>query len=693
MGDRCATIPPRCPKGRNCPTVIARPATDLGSDQWLYLSLKNFPAGSDAEIYYCSDKRRITDAAPPVCVLSTSAVLPYPQIQTPIFPNGTAVSSFHVQSDIPGSGNPALQGQVPGDPRATISFFCDDAKNPCSIDVVDPGLVSPPSNVPSPSDTAVVPVSFLPPSNGCPEAARNNWILYTSSDWGIYDLLPHESPSACTGRHPVIALDTATDSENAVRQLISGADQVAFVEDPDATDLKSLLAHSGHHYRFIPIVASAVVMAYQAAMQYQSFEMFPFDRYRLTPNMVAGIVTYNYASPFQTDVVKCAVAGGGSAPCSALQSLNTSPGYTPPQAYGSFIPSAPSPVTEALTNWICSAPNLPFRLDGKKVTDPHTARRTLTSSNFDRQWPIKTCGAIDQFPPIQSPASADFALLSTPSQQAKYLRAYAPPPTFQPDPVAGFAPLDWSEARYYGFDVASLQNADGQFVAPTAQSVDAALYYARRNVDGTLSFRPRARIPGAYPMPSVIYAVVPTDHVSALEASNIDGMLSRLLAFTTGATAASDLPDGYVRLPAKLATTARADLAGAIKLETPPVTPPPTPPPTTTPPTTTPAPPPTTTPPPPTTTPPPPTTTPPTSKPDPAHTGTNGHGHGHVHSRPRPARRTGPSAIPLESVALAGTPAVLLLPGVFWAGALALLAALVLLLVARRRKLRPGREI
>jgi len=645
--------------------VEIRPATDLGSDQWLYLSLVHFLPGSDAEIYYCSDKKALTATAPPPCVLSSSAALAYPQIQTPILPNGTASSSFHVQSDVPGSGNPAFQGQVPGNPKGTVPFYCDDTNDPCSIDVVDPGLVSPPSNLPLPSNTAVVPVSFLPSSNGCPVAAKNNWIVYTSSDWAIYNLLPQESPGACTGSHPVIALNTATDSQNALSQLVSGADQVAFVADPDAIDLKHLLAHSGHHYALVPIVASAVVMAYQAGMQYQSFEMYPFDQYRLTPNMVAGIVTYNYASPYETDIVNCPAAGGGSTPCSALQTLNTVTGYTPPQAYGSFIPSAPSEVTEALTTWICSAPNLPFRLEGKTVHDPNLARTTFTTSTFDTPWPIKSCKTFDQFPPIPSPSSADFAILSTPFQQAKYLRQFAPPPTFQADPAAGFAPMDWSGARYYGFDAASLQNAEGQFVAPSTRSIDAALVGARHNPDGTLSFSATARIPGAYPMASVIYAVVPTDGATALEASNIDGMLSRLLDFTTGAGAAADLPDGYVPLPAKLAATARADLASAIRLETSPSkSAPPQVPTLTTTPTRVPQ-----------------RPTKPTTQSKPSSPASGGKGHSSDHPS-----LTG---IPIETVALVGSPTPLLLPGMFAAGALAIVGCGALLLFVRIRRPRP----
>ena len=48
--------------------------------------------------------------------------------------------------------------------------------------------------------------------------------------------------------------------------------------------------------------------------------------------------------------------------------------------------------------------------------------------------------------------------------------------------------MNWYEALYFGLNSAALQNAAGQFVAPSSASIDAALADATTNPDGTLAF-------------------------------------------------------------------------------------------------------------------------------------------------------------------------------------------------------------
>jgi hypothetical protein len=66
--------------------------------------------------------------------------------------------------------------------------------------------------------------------------------------------------------------------------------------------------------------------------------------------------------------------------------------------------------------------------------------------------------------------------------------------------------------------VAALQNAAGNFVTPTAISLDAALSVATTNPDGSLTPDYSSTNPDAYPMPDVIYAAVSTDPASASQA-------------------------------------------------------------------------------------------------------------------------------------------------------------------------------
>ena len=71
--------------------------------------------------------------------------------------------------------------------------------------------------------------------------------------------------------------------------------------------------------------------------------------------------------------------------------------------------------------------------------------------------------------------------------------------------------MNWYEALYYGLNAASLQNAAGQFVAPSEASIDAALNDATTNADGTLTFDyTDTSDTAAYPEPVVFYAAVST---------------------------------------------------------------------------------------------------------------------------------------------------------------------------------------
>ncbi|MGO9559188.1 MAG: hypothetical protein ACLPQS_08320 [Acidimicrobiales bacterium] len=556
----CVTIP--CATSK-CPSVVAEPVTNLEQNQWVYLNLSNFPAGSEAEIYLCSDKVKLTATAKPYCVVLGSAVFQYPNQELPIFPDGTSETSFHVEGDPHTKGDVPFNGQIPYDsssPKKT--FFCDDSANRCSIDVWDWTLLkeTPAPPEAQPSDTAIVPLNFAPSSDGC---ARGPSIT-TTSDYSIEELIPSESPVACKDKLPAVPYNTAAlNSEGAVSDLASGA-TVAFVDDPQDPVLQQALAATGGHYAVIPIVSSAVVVGYQAAMQSQGQIMYPFHDFELTPNMAAGLLTYNYQFPYGSDVVKCPLPTM-AAPCSALEDLNSVPTYTPAGTYGAFIPSIVSGVTENLTDWLCHAPNKPFMLDGKLVNDPNTAAHTLTHGTYEKPWPIKTCTTFDQFPPLKSPSDGIFNLVSDPSHQVKYLRAFAPPASFQFSPTAGFAPMDWGDARLNGLDVASLQNADGQFVEPDAKSVTAEISAWKLSPAGYPIPDYTKAVNGGYPMSTVIDAIVPTDPQSKVNQSDISEMLDDLLAYTTNPK--NVLPDGYVALPSSLAKSAKAELAAALSAE------------------------------------------------------------------------------------------------------------------------------
>ena len=130
-----------------------------------------------------------------------------------------------------------------------------------------------------------------------------------------------------------------------------------------------------------------------------------------------------------------------------------------------------------------------------------------------------------------------------------------------PSRTAAFATMNWYEALYYGLDVAQLQNAAGEYVAPSATSVDAALADASVNTsDGVLTNNyTGSGDSAAYPTPVVIYAVVPTG-LPASTAGAVGTELRAMLAVTAGGDGAA-VPPGLLPLPAKLASEATATVS------------------------------------------------------------------------------------------------------------------------------------
>jgi hypothetical protein len=131
-------------------------------------------------------------------------------------------------------------------------------------------------------------------------------------------------------------------------------------------------------------------------------------------------------------------------------------------------------------------------------------------------------------------------------------------------PNLGLAPMNWAEARYYGMSIASLQNAAGSFVAPTAASVNAALSDGTWNTNGTISpSYSNTSSSASYAMPTVIYAAVnQSTKVPKSDQKAIRSILSKLLDVTTGTK--GTLPDGFVPLNADLTAIARDEVAHAI---------------------------------------------------------------------------------------------------------------------------------
>ena len=442
----------------------------------------------------------------------------------------------------------------------------------------------------------LVPLDFSPGASACPTTAP---LMFSDSSFTVEHLIPALVQATCSGNNGVVDLNTATNTASEISDLATGNTPVAFTDDPWDAQLNGPLTSGSTTFAYIPVALSATVVSFLggAPDEAQSGIVFPLAQYAMTPNMVAGVLTTAYEGGGTVDNLVTAPANDKPplncnqlfgcnkktvANFNTFYMLNPEPtGVGQPGAIGSFFSNTSAGTNYQLSEWMCSAPNAPFELTIQKTSGPtlvsvtdtfNTATGTLTTPPTQSpfwnpetpasEWPFKTCSATSQFPTLSPGSLQQYEPADTPALQAKSIRAYG---------SAGdlaFGAMDWSESSFNGLNVAALQNASGEFVAPSQTSIDAAMTDAVAQGDGTLKFNyDDASNTAAYPMPMVTYAVVPTTPVPKAQAQNLTNLLTNLIAFSSGKD--GPLPGGYVPLPSALATQATQEIAKDIVAGTP----------------------------------------------------------------------------------------------------------------------------
>lgn len=570
-------------------TIEIGPTTNLGADQSVYIYASGFAPDTTLRVNYCSDASPLPTV--PLCLAAVTASIINAQVTMITGQDGSANLSYQVLEN--DTSNPPLAGQELGViPKVNGSFFCD-AATPCSVDVTDVGVGGTAPLVPTVDNTAVVPVSFVSLTNACSGSAT---IVDTESEYGIELALPEASQLSCnasqqTGSTDYVDFNTAVDGQTAVQDLSStGGPVISFTDDPEQSDQQSVLKQG--NYALIPVALTANVVAFRALVE-RNGSAYLSSTMSLTPNMVAGLIIGAYTNPSNAqkangtnafgdaDLVACPTSGCPSPPCvvpthhkktvycSLLAQLNYQPGFTFSQLYQSFMRSDTAGSNGLLMSWLCNAPNASVPVSDPETSstftatydETETAAQVLEQTLGNGGTPLSSCPDVDQLPPIALGQEGGYNAYNDPSIQAtKGLDGYAPPPTAATDTyAAAFGSMNWAEAEYYGMSVASLQNADGQFVLPTTQSLQAAVADATTNPDGAISPDYATKDPAAYPMTSVIYAAVCADPVPTAQAAQETGVIDSLLALT-GPTTNGVLPGGFVPLTQGLYQQAETDI-------------------------------------------------------------------------------------------------------------------------------------
>jgi hypothetical protein len=130
------------------------------------------------------------------------------------------------------------------------------------------------------------------------------------------------------------------------------------------------------------------------------------------------------------------------------------------------------------------------------------------------------------------------------------------------DGCLNFILTDAATAAYFKLPVAKIENGAGQFVAPTAQSMAAAVGSMKPLADGSLVPDPAANVKDAYPLTFLEYAYAPAETKLNSSCQPVDAdklsLIKNVLTYTTG-DGQRHLGEGLQTLPASMqdaATTA-----------------------------------------------------------------------------------------------------------------------------------------
>lgn len=626
-----------------CPTVDVSPNLDLQDGQSVTIKTTNFPATNSFRVALCSGTTSSTDPSCLSGNWENSDYTPIsiPVTDDQTQADLTSVT-YPVFLNPSGEGNnvmPALD--VLDNNNNTPGIYCDNTTDPCDIVVteeVGQGPIVRLGPAVNATNSIIVPLKFRAQTTGCPTSAPQ---LSTYGSTSIEQMLPTVVDATCKGAAGVVAIDTTLDNQSVITGYAAGRAAVAFTDNPQ--DPSELAPLKGKHYELVPVAISASTMAFLAgdilnslSVPISTYNLTP----NMVAGLItsdyespSGNPQFRDKQPYfgQSDNLLSALAAG-TPPVTCAQIYECDPTnifsesnldafdlFNPlsvdavenngvaPQTFGAFMPDVPSGASYQTTDWLCHAPNPTVTAtvmeNGPgstpvatqvRVNDPNVAPTTFTSAPQSSVWPpngdpnakwvFPVCEGISNFPSI-SGSSIFFSAAQSPALQAKNMRSWAyggselPEPQNSDDPLAAFGVMDSSQAQFYGLDEASLENASGNFVAPTTASIEAGLQAASLCTKSLISptcpantyqFNYSNPDPTAYPLPDITYAVVPTSPQPAATATEIRNLVTNMINFSVSGA----LPSGYYPMPATMAKAALAELTSVVAIKTKQKTPP-----------------------------------------------------------------------------------------------------------------------
>jgi hypothetical protein len=529
---------------------------------------------------------------------SSGAAGPYNAVYDTTGPNGSGGINITIETGLENSmlscdeNHPCSLVVVPGQGGnetgyPNTKFSCGDHSQDSAV---TGGYAEPSSTFSSTTgycswqNRIVIPLTFSGAVNGCPitsdqfSAAGSPMMSGAMLQW---------LTGLCQGKNPLaISYNSEIQEPQALNEAAGGLVDVALTTRSASADTADdVTMPAGRRYVYAPIAVSAAAIAYWVDSPATGQ---PVSGLKLDQRLVAKLLTTSYsfgdgcvagqAPPPGIGYCDKAVSGNPYGLFQDPEFKKINPAVKPVTGQGGSyqvptVQSGNSDITWTLTRWIAANQGADSFLGGQ----PDPWGMHVNTYYKGEQYPTDALLGEDPYPFIQHLFDPLYPLsevvyhqslnwdAGTTWQRDQYGNYDSDTPEV-PGQRALFAVLDEADAAAFQFPVASVSNAAGKYVQPTAAGMAAALRDLTSDGDGTEQVNLASTDPAAYPLTMIVYAAVPTACTPPAKAKAI----ARFLDFAAGSGQVQgdqpgELPQGYLPLTSALRAQTRqvaAEVAG-----------------------------------------------------------------------------------------------------------------------------------
>ncbi len=444
-------------------------------------------------------------------------------------------------------------------------------------------IVSSPLSATNWAKRIVFPLGFTAVGQNCPISAIAE---PTSGEETALEAVTRWQPTLCAKNGPVFGY-TQLSSDVSRSVLASTTPNLQFLSRPlDATD-----GTPAGKPVYAPVSVSGVSIAFLIERQtsptadpaVKASDGVRMGTLNLTPRLVAKLLTESYREAVTSDDATY-LANNPLDLTRDPEFLAQNPDFSTLKYLNGIssiiVPTGTADAYYQLWQWIWANADARAFLQGKadpygETVNPHYKTLTFPADNFPkaepacRTFPLSTISRpplceLDAFPYAISMHAGAQAVSGGSDLSKDLWDPTATPPSYKASPpqIEGNRGLlvlaDTPTAIRYGLNMASLQNSDGQFVAPTTTSITAGLKTFKADSAGVLEPVAATKVSGAYPLTTITYAATAPSKLTPASAHDYATFLR--YAIGSGQTlgvAPGSLPYGYVPLTSGLkATTA-----------------------------------------------------------------------------------------------------------------------------------------